>query len=205
MKKISVKPVLFMVALTLVYTSVLAGINAVTAERIQLNEHLSERTSCLYVLNMLPENSDPARINEMYEKHVQKINVGGHAIFEGVNEAGKRMAYIIPFAGKALWGDLTGVAAFSPDFSTLLGIDFITHMETPGLGGRIDELPFKEQFRGIHINPEAAGDFLLYRPNPGGQLDAIAGATATSNAVLRIFNATMAALLPEIREALRYD
>ena len=51
-----------------VYTSVLAGIN-VTAERIQLNEHLSERTSCLYVLNMLPENSD---LPTMYEKYVKR-------------------------------------------------------------------------------------------------------------------------------------
>ena len=43
------------------------------------------------------------------------------------------MAYTIPFAGKAPWGDLTGVAALARIFH-LAGIDFIMHMENSGPG-----------------------------------------------------------------------
>ncbi|NLN06774.1 MAG: FMN-binding protein [Firmicutes bacterium] len=205
MRKFSLKPVLFMIALTFVYTAVLASINAVTAERIQLNENLVEQTAILSVLNMLPENRDPDQINVLYRRHIRELNLNDRVLYEGLNSAGERIAYIVPFHGKALWGELTGVAAFTPDFSTILGIDFIKHMETPGLGGRIDELSFKEQFRGVKINPEAEGDFLVYRPRPGGQVDAIAGATGTSNAVLRILNDTLAALLFDSGEALLHE
>ncbi|SMP40192.1 FMN-binding protein [Anoxynatronum buryatiense] len=205
MKKFTVKPILFMVVLTLIYTTILASINAITVDRIRLNERLSEQTSFLYVLDLLPDTQEASAINSLYEQHVREIDVNGEIIFEGLNDEGEVFAYIVPIVGGAVWGELQGIVALSPDFETVLGIDFLSHSETPGLGGRIDELSFKEQFRDIEIDPEAGSDFLVYRPNPDGQVDAISGATGTSNAVRRIFNDNMAVFMSETREALAND
>ncbi len=71
------------------------------------------------------------------------------------------------------------------DFTQVLGIDFVTHSETPGLGGRISELWFKEQFRAVSINSDDS-DIVTYRPAPDGNVDAITGATLTSDAVRNI-------------------
>ena len=202
MKKFTVKPILFMVVLTLIYTTVLASINAVTVDRIRLNEQLSEQLSFLYVLDKLPENREAAHVNELFQRHVREIQVNGETIYEGLDDSGDLFSYIIPIQGGAVWGELRGIVALSTDFETVLGIDFLSHSETPGLGGRIDELSFKEQFRGIDIDPQAGDEFLVYRPNPGGQVDAISGATGTSNAVRRIFNNEMQEFMSQTREAL---
>ena len=205
MKKFTMKPIIFMVVITIVYTTVLAGINAVTEERIVLNEQLSEQLSFLYVLNMTPETIEAPVVNRLYQERVEEIQVNGDRVYEAYDEDGNLYAYIVPMAGSALWGELRGIIALSTDFETVLGIDFLSHSETPGLGGRIDEPEFKEQFRGIEIDPEADRNYLIFNPNPGGQVDAISGATGTSNAVRNIFNSTMQEFMSETREALNND
>ena len=205
MKKFTVKPILFMVVLTLVYTTVLAGINAVTEERIALNEQLSEQLSFLYVLNITPDTTEATVVNRLFQERVEETQVNGDRIYKAYDEDGNLQAYIVPMVGGALWGELRGIVALAPDFETVLGIDFLSHSETPGLGGRIDEPAFKEQFRGIEIDPDADGNFLVFRPTPGGQVDAISGATGTSNAVRNIFNNRMQEFMSETREALNND
>lgn len=205
MKKFTMKPILFMMVLTLIYTTVLASINAVTEERIALNEQLSEQLSFLYVLNMTPDTIEAPIVNRLFQERVEETQVNGDRIYKAFDEDGNLYAYIVPMVGGAVWGELRGIVALSPEFDTVLGIDFLSHSETPGLGGRIDEPAFKEQFRGIEIDPEADDNFLIYNPNPGGQVDAISGATGTSNAVRNIFNNRMQAFMSETREALKND
>jgi len=205
MKKFTLKPILFMVVVTVFYTSVLAGINAITIERIELNEQLSDQLSFLYVLDKLPDDKNAEHVNELYETHVQEIEVNGRRLYEGYNEQGELIAYIISISGSAVWGELRGLVSLSTDFEEVLGIEFLFHNETPGLGARIDEESFKEQFRGIEIDPDESEEFLVYRPDPDGQVDAISGATGTSNAVRDIFNSNMQEFMSETREALEND
>ncbi len=80
-------------------------------------------------------------------------------------------------------GTVEGYAAISADNSELLGIDFVSHSETPGLGGRISEEPFKEQFRNLDLTNAKGGEYIVYRPAPDGNVDSIAGATLTSKSV----------------------
>lgn len=205
MKKFSFKPILFMIVVTVIYTSVLASINAVTIERIELNEQLSDQLSFLYVLDKMPENRNAEHVNMVYETHVKEIEVNGKKIFEGYDHNNQLMAYIIPISGSAVWGELRGLVSLSTDFKEVLGIEFLSHNETPGLGARIDEESFKEQFRGIEIDPDESEKFLVYTPDPKAQVDAISGATGTSNAVRDIFNNNLQEFMSETREALKHD
>ena len=59
---------------------------------------------------------------------------------------------------------------------TIKGIGIVTHRETPGMGDRITEPEFKDQFLGLYI-----GDAALKRDD--GRIDAITGATISSRAV----------------------
>jgi Na+-transporting NADH:ubiquinone oxidoreductase subunit C len=75
------------------------------------------------------------------------------------------------------------------DLKTLTGIEFIKQNETPGLGGRITESWFKEQFRGkrwpLSVVPE--GD-----PAGDQEFQAITGATNTTNGIRDILNNRLA-------------
>jgi electron transport complex protein RnfG len=68
------------------------------------------------------------------------------------------------------------MAGFKPD-GTIIGISVLNHKETPGLGTKITEPEFKEQFTGK--NP---GEFILKVKKDGGQVDAITAATISSRA-----------------------
>lgn len=66
-------------------------------------------------------------------------------------------------------------------------MEFISQNETPGLGGRISENPYKEQYRNIDISGRD-NNFIMNNPSPDGNIDAIAGATQTSNFVTQMIN-----------------
>jgi len=60
---------------------------------------------------------------------------------------------------------------------TVTGVKIMTHAETPGLGAKIDQLSFTDQFKGV-----AVGDLMLSKN--GGAIDTITGATVSSQAVI---------------------
>ena len=99
-------------------------------------------------------------------------------------------AIILPVSGKGLWGSLYGYFALDADnFSTVKGITFYKHKETPGLGAEISEKWFQSNFIGkeiydnsilTSINVTKAG---LADKAALHEVDGISGATITSNGV----------------------
>lgn len=197
MKKSFVFPIVFMAILTAVFTFVLSFLNYSTADRIEFNEQNDRRKKILYVFDIETDSDDPQEIARVYEENLEIMEKDGEEVkIEGENvyiqrENGDIKAYAIPVRGAGLWGSILGYVGISEDYSEMIGVDFIAHSETPGLGGRIDELEYKEQFRGLEIDEEDSGNYLVYRPASGGNVDSISGATSTSKAVVDIINADL--------------
>lgn len=59
--------------------------------------------------------------------------------------------YAFPVSGKGLWSTIYGYLALESDLSTIAGITFYRHGETPGLGGEIEQDWFQNQFRSKRI------------------------------------------------------
>jgi len=177
--------VIFMVVLTVVFISILAYLNDSTSEIIETAGQINEKESILYVLG-IEHGSSIEGIQSAYEEGVIEETFGFVAKKSGIQ------AFF--FSGSGLWGDIEGFISISGDMKSLEGLTFTKQSETPGLGGRIEEMWYKEQFRGVEIDTDK-GSPLVYRPEPGGNVDAISGATSTSKAVLKILN-------PIIREKL---
>ncbi len=55
---------------------------------------------------------------------------------------------ILPIEGKGLWSTLYGFIALAPDGSTIEGITFYEHGETPGLGGEVENPSWKALWPG---------------------------------------------------------
>jgi len=107
------------------------------------------------------------------------------------------LGYAFPISGVGFWARIDGYLAVTPDLSHVLGIVFTTHSETPGLGGRITEPAFREQFKGLPVTlPDSGGRFIYIErtsPRPSDprhkrHVDAITGATGTSTAVDEFLN-----------------
>jgi len=83
-------------------------------------------------------------------------------------------------------GNITIMAGFKTD-GTIINITVLTHKETPGLGNKMTEPKFKDQF--MNKNPK---EFSLVVDKDGGPVDAITAATISSrafcDAVQRAYN-----------------
>ena len=111
----------------------------------------------------------------LYDKHIRSnvINRSGEEVSdrtaESINpkkdldllsvyyaeDGGEIIAYIIPISGKGLWSTIYGYMALEKDLSTIKGITFYQHGETPGLGGEIEKDWFRNNFKGKKIlSPE---------------------------------------------------
>ncbi|HAS73575.1 MAG TPA: NADH:quinone oxidoreductase [Clostridiales bacterium UBA8960] len=195
-KKQILYPVVFMILLTAVYTFVLAFINESTVDIIAAQEALRVKRSVLYVLD-LPSDGSADAVNQLYDAKLDTKPFGDDSYYI-YKEDGMVVGYAFPYIGKGLWGSISGYMAISADLKTILGVDFVAHSETPGLGGRIDEEWFKVQFRGV---PVAEAESLIFFPSDGGNIDAITGATSTSEAVRKIINGFVGEILDFAKEA----
>jgi len=90
------------------------------------------------------------------------------------------------FTKNGFSGNISLMAGFSPD-GTIINITVLEHKETPGLGTKMTEPKFKDQFN--DKNPE---EYKMKVKKDGGQVDAITAATISSrafcDAVQRAYN-----------------
>ena len=92
-------------------------------------------------------------------------------VYEGDNIAG----YTFTVAGNGYGGPISMLVGMNSDY-TLRDMEVLSHTETPGLGSKITEVPFAEQFVGLQVDEIALS-------RDGGKIDAITGATISSRAV----------------------
>ncbi|OJV66852.1 MAG: hypothetical protein BGO41_05400 [Clostridiales bacterium 38-18] len=195
-KKQIVYPVLFMIAITVIYTAVLAFINESSSDIIAKQEALRVKRSILYVVD-LPVSEIDAEVESAFNENINEKSFNDKTYYE-YGDANGLKGYAFKFSGTGLWGTITGYIAFDSDFTKILGIDFISHSETPGLGGRIEESWFKEQFRGISLSETQT---IVLKPADGGNIDGITGATLTTDSVRKMVNTFVTETLSFAKEA----
>ena len=95
---------------------------------------------------------------------------------------------VVPMKGNGLWGPIWGYLAVAADGKTVVGATFDHKSETPGLGGEITTEPFQRQFAGKRFMNNGRLVPL--------EVDAISGATKTSNGVKEMVNRTIQQYAP---------
>lgn len=201
-KKKILFPVLFMIGITVVYTLSLALVNEASLSRIQEQNELVTQKAILYVLN-LENDGTPASVQKIFKDNIKEINESKESEpYYVYRSMGEVKGYVFNYTGKGLWGSISGYLAFNQDFTSLLGVEFTSHSETPGLGGRIDEAWFKEQFRGLKLSESTP---IIMNPTPGGNVDGITGATLTGTAVKNILNDVILDVLKNAEEGKFYE
>jgi len=164
--------VFFMLLLSCVCAGVLAAIKISTDDLVSLNEKNALQRQVLAAFG-LPDDVSK------FDSQVRTI--GNHWRLARTGAT----AYSI--SGMGFWAPIHAVVAVDADKTTILGIRFFRHGETPGLGGRISEPWFMRQFEGKRL------DAPIRLVMPGGRkelndVDAITGATETSRKVEKLIN-----------------
>jgi len=123
--------------------------------------------------------------------------IGRRARFAEVYLVGNEEEFeqiVLPIHGLGLWSTLYGFVSLSTDLTTISGLKFYAHAETPGLGGEVDNPVWQGKWNGklafndvgdVQIEVikgvvDANSDKAIY------QVDGLAGATLTSRGVSQL-------------------
>lgn len=185
-------PVLFMMLVTAFFIALVSGIYLATQDQVIRNQNLYLKRAVLFAAD-IEVPTEAQRIEAVYDRRIRAVagegetgEPAGVAYYEVLDSSGNLSGYVIPTTGPGLWGEIEAVVGFDRALSTITGLDFTKQNETPGLGGRITERWFREQFRGkeapFTMVPEGTED------EAPDEFDAITGATLTSKAVRGILN-----------------
>ena len=131
----------------------------------------------------IPGYEDPASIRRR-EKY---------SLVYRVDEGGSNDMIVIPIRGYGLWSTLHGFLAIDvnslkqgPEHAEVEGLTYYEHGETPGLGGEVDNPVWKSKWDGKHLFDEDWNVIIEVTKaitEPEHQVDALSGATITSNGV----------------------
>lgn len=179
----------FMILLAAIFTGILAGLNIVTAESIESNSLIEKQRAVLKASGI---DASDDQVADIFEKDFRLISEEAREVYEYKSD--DKSGYVFSYQGGGLWGQIIGYVGITEDKSKLLGISVYNNNETPGLGGRITEDWYQDQFRELEVSD---GDFIVYTPAAGGNVDAITGATLTSNAMRDMLNKEIHSFLEE--------
>lgn len=147
-----------------------------------------------------PEGKTAFGIDVVKEFKTMDANERNYPLF--VFEDGGTKKYIVPMAGKGLWGPIWGYVAFDGDMNTIYGSTFDHKTETPGLGAEISETWFQERFIGKTIfegNDYVSVEVVKGGVNVEGKnhlVDGISGGTITSKGVGEMMERTLNVYVP---------
>ncbi|MFH1090548.1 MAG: FMN-binding protein, partial [Pseudomonadota bacterium] len=202
--------VVFMFLITLFFGSLVSVVKAVSEDRIAHNQAVKLQRIVLQVLNIKldPEAGDE-QVIRLFRDRIKTIEVKDRTFYIGYEKDGRTIrGYAFPVGGPGFWGPIYGLMAVDPKAEKVLGIAYYKQNETPGLGARITEKWFQDQFVGLRLHPIEGDKKIFYlkpesasrKPN---ELSAITGASRTSDAVASFLNRDLDGFLKDFWPSLR--
>ena len=190
--KSALRIIIFVVVMGTVSGSLLFGINSLTAGRIAHNEELKLKTAFLEALEIVyPEDE----VLKTFEENVEAVKKEDFVFYRG-----KDQAVAFEFKGPGLWGPISGILSLNPDLKTVRRIKILRQEETPGLGARIAENGYLNQFKNKEFVPS-----LVFTPagsaRANNEVDAITGATGSSRALEKLLNETIQKNISRLKDA----
>jgi Na+-transporting NADH:ubiquinone oxidoreductase subunit C len=186
----------FSFLVTFAFVFLLALANEGTKDIVEENTKVADYRAILSALGIDYQEDNNQDILEKYQQVTewdedQVTDLDGDLVYEAQVDGQTRFA--LRTRGSGLWGTIELVLGVNQSVTTFSGIEVISHNETPGLGGRIDEPWFKAQFAEQQIPEDGR---LVFKQGTGtgdenktnDSVDAITGASRTSESMDAIIN-----------------
>ena len=164
-----------MLALALGFGGALAGVEATLSDRIAENK-LRET---LWQIPILVPGADTGH----------KTTIEGKTIFRAVDPDGKLAGWVVPGQGQGFADTIELLIGLDVEARTITGLYVLAQKETPGFGNRITKDWWLAQFTGQAAGKPLTPTHTLAKP---GEIQALTGATISSESVCWIVNETMA-------------
>lgn len=180
----TIRLVVVLAVIAAVSGGVLAFVYQATSSAINHNKQLALEKA---ILQVLPEASSYTVAGSSSEDNsvpasADKNGGQGPILYYGLTDTGTPAGVAFVAQGSGFQGIIKIMVGVDPVKRQLIGIKVLEHLETPGLGARITEPWFENQFQGKSID-----DPFVAKQD----VDAITGATISSQAVATILKNTL--------------
>lgn len=190
-----IKDALALTAITLVIGLLLGVVYEVTKEPIAQQEVKAKQEACVEVF---PEadSFEAVDLKESADTFRKALDEAGYQaqtvdeVYQALDASGDVAGYVITVtSSEGYGGDIQFSMGVSMD-GTTLGISFLSISETAGLGMNADTESFRDQFKDQKVS-----EFSYSKTGAAaeGEIDALSGATITTNAVTNGVNAGLCA------------
>lgn len=188
-------PIIFLTLVVLLSVVALTVVDGVTAERIAANkrEAIKQMLAALFPAMADFAYDEETGLYSLYDERA--VTIDEETGESSVDQSFPAVGYAFMTDGKGYGGKI-GILVGLETNRALRGIRVISHQETPGLGAKITDTGFLDQFVGL-----VPAQLALARD--GGAVDAITGATISSRAVAEGISAglvDMSAILDAAQE-----
>ncbi|MBP7102995.1 MAG: RnfABCDGE type electron transport complex subunit G [Bacteroidales bacterium] len=157
----------------------LAGVYGFTKEPIEKSRTQKQQDAIKMVLppfDKIEEEKIPVDQETTESDFYKEMGADSITLFHAFKDGKEVGIAVETFTNKGFSGKITLMAGFTIE-GYIYKVQVLTHAETPGLGTKMADSPFKDQFEGK--NPQS---YKLSVSKDGGDVDAITAATISSRA-----------------------
>jgi len=173
----SIKMIVTLTVLGALAGIILAVVFKMADPLIQINKEKELKAA---IFTVLPEAKD-------YRAFTKQLKDEDVTVYVGLDNNSSPVGIAFKADGNGFQGNVGIMVGLGLEFKKLKGIQVLDQVETPGLGNRILEKWFMDQFRGVEVHPKI--EYIKYRkPEKPNQIQAITGATISSDAVVTNIN-----------------
>ncbi|OUO80290.1 FMN-binding protein [Blautia sp. An249] len=196
MKNTIMKDTIILTVITLVSGFLLGLVNHITEEPIAHQQQLAKEEAYAAVF----EEADSFEGVSVETDLQEYVNAQGYEaqtideIMEAKDASGETLGYVMTVTSSEGYGGDIQFAMGVQEDGTMNGISILSISETAGLGMKADTEEFKSQFAGVQTD---AFEYTKDGATQDNQIDAISGATITTNAMTNGVNAGLAAFAYE--------
>lgn len=184
-----------LLVITLVAGLALSAVNEITKEPIAKAEETA-RLEAYETVFPDAEFETPQDLDALLEggqAAIDSVGLTGCTVSDILyaNDAnGERIGYVVAAVSpNGYGGDISVAVGIDAKTSTITGFSVLSNSETAGLGARCTEDEFVSQFAG---KDATSVEYVKGGGAAGNQIDAISGATVTTNAVTEAVNSALA-------------
>ena len=118
------------------------------------------------------------------------------AVYAGVAADGHQVGWAVPAQGPGFADVIKVLYGFDPSRQVIVGLEVLESKETPGLGDKInDDKEFHQSFKALAVKPNVVAA-KRGPPTQPNEVDAISGATISSESVVKLINRSLKQWLP---------
>ena len=176
--------IIYSTVLVVVVAFLLAFIFQALKPMQDANVALDQKKQILNSLNL--RDFDDVKADKTYSEVVKEKKTADGKLYYECNVNGETK-YVFPLKGMGLWGGISGYIALDADKNTVFGAYFNHESEPAGLGAEIkDSRTWQDKFKGKKVFDDKENIVLAVVKkveNDKTQVDAVTGATLTSNGV----------------------